>query len=356
MIWLLLLLPVIIAVVSFLTDRERITVKEFLFHLGLVTLVIGISYGIALASRSDDTELWNGVIARKWTGTENCCHSYPCNCTTSCTGGKTNICSTTCQTCYEHSHDVYWAADTSNGERVYTNGCNSPGSSAPGRWEDIRMGEPTAVEHAFTNYLQANPDSILRRQGAQEKYAGKIPKYPEVYDYYRAQRFLGGDAWANERLNKLNATLGAPKQVNVIVVATTQAPDYGEAIADAWVGGKKNDVIVVIGMFGNRAGWAKVISWSKAEEMKLAIRDGILNLPVASADGILDVIEKEVGNKFVRRDWHDFDYLKSTIEPSSTVQLVLFILGTALSVGLKFVMSKNDVFGEEGRKFRYNRW
>jgi hypothetical protein len=364
---LLLLVPVLIGLAGLLASKgSKITVKEFAVLEGVVIVVVVAGYLLALSSRSSDTEIWNGTIARKWQGTESCCHSYPCNCHEVCSGsGKDRSCSELCDTCYEHSHDIDWNAISTNNETVYYDGCNRPGSSAPGRWNQIVVGEPTAVEHSYTNYIKGNPDSILRRQGYAEKFKGKIPGYPQVYDHYRDDTFLPigvsvpDRKWVSDALSALNGLFGTAKQVNIILVAVDVGdPSYAEALRESWLGGKKNDVVVVVGMpHFPEIGWASVISWSKSEDMKIEIRDRLLALKNWDCCSVVGVLQQEVGNRFVRRRWKDFDYLKSTIEPTESMQWTLGLLGLLLSLGLSVYFWIYDPFNSVplprmGRAFR----
>lgn len=358
--FLLLVVPVLLGVIGLLFGKGRITLKEFLVHEAVVLAIIIAGYFIALHGRTADTEIWNGTIAKKWQGTGSCCHSYPCNCRSVCSGsGKSQSCSTHCDTCYLHSRDTTWNAVTSNGETAYSDGCNSPGSPPPARYLAITVGEPTAIEHGYVNYIKGNPDSIMKRQGAAAKYAGRLPDYPRVYDLYRANRFIGvgtafrDPAGLNRRLSELNARQGGAKQANITVVVVRE-PDqsYLEGLREAWIGGKKNDVIVVIGLSsdanaadGAAIAWAGVLSWTKAEDLKIVIRDDLMALGRFDGDAVLGIIDRNVSEKFVRRPMSDFEYLKSTIEPSRTVQWVLFILGCLIAVGLQLWFWHEDPFG-----------
>jgi hypothetical protein len=256
-------------------------------------------------------------------------------------------------TCYEHSYDLSWDATSSNDESIFHDGCNSPHSSPPERWNQIVLGEPTSVEHSFTNYIKGNPDSVLRRQGLEEKWKGKLPEYPRVYDYYRADKFIGGGAEANRLLAEMNGRLGKKKQLDVIVVLTKSGDrEFKEALREHWLGGKKNDLVVIIGVPNPPAiGWADVMTWSKSDAMGINIRDQIQALPAFDLDKVLNIIETNASADWVRRPWHDFDYLKSTIEPSSTATTILLVLGVLLSLGMTIAFYKNDVFGEEPRDF-----
>src|SRR5687768_3948525 len=185
----LLFVPVLIGLAGLLFGKGLVTWKELIAQEFVVVLLIVVGYLIALHAQTSDTEIWNGVIATKTAGRERCCHTYSCDCHQVCSGsGKDRHCHQECDTCYRHGGrktgwdgDLTWDASSSNGEHVYHDGCNSPGSSPPDRWNVIVVGEPTAVEHSYTNYIKGNPDTILRRTGARERFGSRIPAYPEVY-------------------------------------------------------------------------------------------------------------------------------------------------------------------------------
>ena len=357
----LLLVPMLIGLAGLLFGKGKISWKEFLLQEGILLLVVGVGYAIALSNRSDDTEHWNGVIASKEVKNVTCCHDYCCVWGTCCTSaGKTRTCSPCCKMhCKRHGHDLNWSAVTSNKETVFDDGCNSPGSSPPARWTAINVGEPSSVEHSYTNYVKGNPDSILRRTGVAEKWASMLPAYPKVYDLYRADKLIavgwggglpGADLKAlNFKLAELNGKLGASKGVNInIIVAKTNDAGYAEAVSEHWLLGKKNDVTVVVGASDlPRVSWVKVLSWSRSEEMKISIRDRVLSLGVLDPKRTIEIAGEEVGGKYVRRAWEDFDYLKSTIEPSDYAQRWLFSIGFVMSLGLWFLFHRRDVFGDE---------
>lgn len=360
----LLMVPVLIGLAGLIFSKGKVTLKEFAILEAVVVVIIGVGYLIALHASTLDTEIWNGVIATKTEGRERCCHTYRCDCHDVCTGsGDDRRCHEECDTCYRHGGrktgwdgDITWDASSSNGEHVYHDGCNSPGSSPPARWNAIVVGEPTAVEHSYTNYIKGNPDTILRRTGAAERFRARIPEYPQVFDHYRADRFLAVGLTVpdrqrlNARLSEINARLGAPKQVNItVIVVAERDPMYLEGLREAWLGGKKNDLVVVIGApdFPSIA-WAGVVSWTRNEDIKISIRDRLAGLPSFDGNAVLDVVAEEVQGKFVRRPMADFEYLKSTLEPPTWACWLLFILGCCISIGLKIYFWHNDVFNEEG--------
>lgn len=361
---LLLTIPAIIAVAGYFLGKGKITWKEFGVQFGVVVIIMAAGYFLGRCGATRDVEVWNGRVAEKHKGTESCCHSYPCNCREECSGsGKNKSCSTVCDTCYLHSEDEYWSASSTNRENIYYNGCNSPGSSTPVRWARIVVGEPTAVEHSFTNYIKAAPDSLFTKHGLIERYKKYIPRYPRVYDHYRINRALFVNinepklGQINKRLSKINADLGKRKQVNIILVVVKSA-DRGmiHGLEEAWLGGKKNDLVLVIGAPKYPSiSWVGVMSWTKQEMLKLTLRDKIESMGVFDSKKILSLVEKEVESKFVRRQMSDFKYLSASIEPPFWLLITLFIIGIIVSGVLQIYFWREDPFGNPNAPRRYYR-
>jgi len=361
----LLAIPLIIGVVAMIFGKGELTWKEFLVQEGVILLLVGGGYGASVAitrwSASDDTEIWNGRVADKKKGTEHCCHSYQCN-PHPCMCDSKGRCSTCWDTCYRHAWDVVWSARSTNGETIYRNGCNPPGTSTPARWTTIVKGEPTAFGHSYTNYIKANPESIMRRTGAAKKFAGLLPGYPQVYDHYRVRQFLfmkvkvdkSLKQWLDEKLMDINGDIGARKQLNIIVVvAATDDPQYVEALREHWLGGKKNDLVVVIGAkHFPELSFVGTVTWSRSEEMKLAIRDRIMETEKFDHEKILSIIQDEASNKFVRQEMKEYEYLMSNVEPPWWLLLILFVLGLAASIVMTVYFIRNDPFKKGFRRFR----
>jgi len=358
----LLAIPILIGLGAMILGKGKFTWKEFLVQEVVLLVVIGGGYGASvLAARwgaASDVEIWNGKVARKDKGTHGCCHDYPCN-PHPCNCDTNGDCDTCWDTCYEHSHDVYWDAKSTNGETVYSNRCNAPGTSTPRRWAQIQIGEPTAVEHSYQNYIKANPDTVLRRQGAAEKFRGLLPAYPRVYDHYRIRQFLfvkikvdpSALKFMNEVLMEMNGDLGARKQLNIIfVVARTDDPSYAEALREHWIGGKKNDLVVVMGAKEYpKLDFVEVVTWSRSEEMKLAIRDRIMETEEFGHEKVFSIVREEAGKKFVRQEMAEYEYLMSSVEPPTWAIVLNFVVGLIASVGLAIYFWLKDPFGDRRR-------
>ncbi len=225
------------------------------------------------------------------------------------------------------------------------------------------MGEPTAEAHSFTNYFLAAPDNIMLRHDAPKGFEGLIPAYPSsVSDYYHCDRFLlggGVPVWGKQDwewlLDKMNADLGHVKQVNIILVlAYTADPRYEYALEKAWVGGKKNDLIVVIGTTKYPAiDWVRVVSWTTDASIKVVLRDDIQGIgTLDQRDAIMGAIRKEVTTRFQRRHMKDMKYLAASHTPGGGPLIVIVIFEILAVIGVAVGSAKMDEDYSYGRHSR----
>lgn len=367
----LLVVPVLIAVFGFIF-LKGITWKEFLAQLGVQMLIAGISAAVVSCQATSDTEVWNGVVTSKHSDRVSCSHSYSCNCHEKCTGsGKNRSCSQVCQTCYEHLYDIDWNVDTSNGERVEIDRVDRQGVLEPSRYTRVQIGEPTTIPHDFVNYIKAAPGTLFRHQGIKEKYGASLPSYPEVYDLYRINRVLtvgfslpDASTW-NDALSRLNAEVGRSKQANVILVLVRgHGQDWFYGLEEAWIGGKKNDVVLVVGVDDQlKAEWATVMCWTTQEIFKVQLRNDILDAGPLTVLNTMDVLKRDVNQYYARKPMADFKYLEANITPSTVQWVVTVIIGLLVAFGLTWLFQVQDVFGDDnpfknfggfGRRRRYN--
>lgn len=354
------LIPLAVAAIAYFLSKE-ITWKELSAQVG-VQLVIAIAAALLVyISNTHDDEVWTGVVTKKQREWTSCEHSYQCNCRQSCTGsGKSQSCSTVCDTCYEHFNDYNWAVYFSTGDELNIERVDRQGTREPARFTQVVVGEPAAIEHGYTNYVKAAPDTLFRRQGLVEKHAGTLPKYPgHVYDYYRIDRLVQTEgivhdvrAW-NQDLFKLNAEVGSRYQADVAVVLTRNKPrEWFFALEEQWLGGKKNDVILVVNMVGDRIEWVETMAWVTDPIFKVRLRDAVMADPKLDRARIVPIIGETIRSSYHRKPMADYEYLKSNIRPSATEWIVTLIIGIAVAVGLSLFFHREDVFGER----RYRRW
>lgn len=362
--------PLVIAAGAFIF-LNGITWKEFGCIILAQAVVAGTSAGIVSCANTHDVEVWNGRVTKKEQNAVSCSHSYRCNCRETCTGsGKNRNCSETCDTCYEHLWDYDWDVHTSNGETITIDRVDRQGTFEPPRWTRVTIGEPTSQTHSYTNYVKGSPDSLFRHQGLKEKYKDQLPQYPEVYDYYRFDHLVETPGLAvpnvrkwNQGLAELNADLGANRQVNVLVHIVGPVPDdYYYALEEAWIGGKKNDAILVISVEDSasmKPRWAAVMAWTTNELFKVKLRDDVMKNSSITPEAVLVNLRENVSKHYQRKPMKDFEYLSSQIKPSITEWVITLVVGLLIAIGLIIFFEREDVFGDEGgygfRHFRRRR-
>lgn len=320
------------------------------FFLAIIGL-IGVGFGTGM--KSMDVEIWNGQVTSKDQERVSCSHSYDCNCrqVQTCTGtGKDRTCSTStqCDTCYEHNHDYRWNIRSNVGD-VEIERIDRQGKNTPPRWSQAVVGEPFAVSKTFTNYIKATPESLFNK--ADLALAGKyqIPGYPGVvYDYYRINRVLSVGVnvpdianW-NADVSNILRNLGPLKKANIVVVFTNNpAQNYANALNASWLGGKKNDVIVVIGTPEYpKIEWVSVLSWSDNQLFKVTLRDAIYDVSEVKRPEIIAIINENVQKSFVKKSFKDFDYLQNDIQLDDVVIYVIIFLQILFGAGIAFFIKQ----------------
>ena len=327
---------------------------------GLVisALVLSGAFYAGKGAKTADTEIWNGQVISKARVHGTYTRSYSCNCRTVTTGSGKNASSTTvCDTCYEDHWTVHWGCNSNIGPFTIDNkDWTSPAVYAlpdPARYTRVQPGDPVSKTHGYTNYIKAVPETLFKpAQGdLKARFKGMIPDYPiEIFDIYRVNRVLPVginipdlQVW-NDKLSDALKTLGPAKQANaIIVIAKTNDPSYFYALQDAWLNGKKNDIVLVIGApdFPNKAAWVNVMALSQDDIFQVKLRDDILALPQLTPDAVISTLKSEAMATFKRKHMRDFAYLDAEIDPPAWVmELALAFIVLAYG-GFWFFAFKN---------------
>jgi hypothetical protein len=357
MLALLLVFPLLWPIVAKLIWKREMTVPEIGLNIGIVVLVVVAGWYTGRYSQVADQEVWNGKLLSKSSDHVSCSHSYDCNCKDVCTTNSKGqrSCTRKCDTCYEHRYDVDWNLHSSIGDMTVSR-VDRQGVQMPSRWARAAIGDPVADTHTFTNYVKGASDSLfsaVAEQQALEKYKSTIPAYPlNVFDYHYVNRVLPVGVsmpdisdWNADLALRLR-DLGPAKQVNwVVVVAKQGDPAWADALRVAWLGGKKNDVIVVFGTSNYpKIDWVRVLSWTDQELFKVQLRDELLAMGTLDRQQVFDVLEKHVKASFTRKHMRDFEYLENEIQPPTWVVILLFVLSVVGSVGLSLYFVRNDKY------------
>jgi hypothetical protein len=355
-----LLLPVMAGGLIWLLCGRNKEAAIFSGGYAVIAIVVTIiAFAVSHGVKTGDTEIWNGKVTGKDRVHGSYTRSYDCMCSTDSKGNRR------CSTCYEDHYTVKWSCDTTVGSYTIDSEDSTFRSvyltPNPRRWVDIGIGEPVSRTHGYTNYVQAVPESLFRPSGesVKKQFAGLIPAYPSnVYDFYRLNRFLTpgynlpeAPSW-NAAISELLKERGPKKQVNaIVVVAKTADPNYTYALRDAWLSGKKNDVVLVIGS----AEWPKidfvdVISWTKNELFKVQLRDAVLALGTAQQGPVLEILGRQIDTNFERRHMSEFKYLEAEIDPPGWLLGLLAFLIAASTAGTIY-MANNRSFAYTPRRY-----
>jgi len=369
MVFLLLFAVAILPAIVGRAFFHGITWKEFALHLAAQAMVAGGSAAIVYYQDTGDVEVLNGTVTGKKQERVSCEHSYRChpykcnphNCNRRKCGGTAknpsycyDRCYDTCyETCYDHPYDFDWDVYTSLGQFEISR-IDRQGTITPPRWGATKVGEPVARTHSYENYVKASPDSVFRHQGLTEKYQDVLPAYPDqVYDYWHLKRLVqvgvalpDADEW-NRQLEKINGEVGPKKQVNLIVVVSHKPRDFFYALEEFWVGAKKNDAVLVLGLDQtNQIVWAEVMAWTVRKNFEVELEAAVQGLPL-EREPILGLFRSHVIQNYQRKPMKDFEYLAASVVPTTTQWVVSVIIGLAISIGLMFVFHYHDVFGDE---------
>lgn len=344
----LLLIPVLIALCGLIFGRGKITPKEFGLHLLAQLFIAIISAAVIYHQNVIDTETLNGAVINKKRVEVHCRHSYSCHCVTiSC--GKGCV-STICQTCYDHDYDVDWNVYSNIGDWGIDT-LDRQGLKEPPRWTIVKVGEPVSKQDTYENYIKGAPGTLFKDQGLEEKYKAVMPDYPgTIYDYYRNDRVVTiGYAlpelkqWVND-VSTLNSIVGYQKGCNIILVVGRKLNrEYFYALSQHWIGGKKNDITVLISMDGERLEWAQVMAWTDHELFKVKLRNALMDIGKLDRAEILKAIDSNVRKEYVRKSMKDFKYLQASIKPTTTQWMWAMAIGAIVSILLTIFFYKEDI-------------
>jgi hypothetical protein len=331
------LIPVIaIPLVVKWNDMHEVTWQEFGINFGAGIALVSVMYMLSAWNATSDVEYLNGTITGKDWVRVSCNHSYSCNCRPVTTGSGNNQTTTVqCDTCYEHSYDFDWMVYTSVGNFAIDR-VDRRGTHEPDRWSIVQNGQPVALPHTYTNYVKASPDSIFHLKPMGDPKT--VPEYPKPYDYHYTDRVIPvgvnipNIAYWNEAFAKMNSRIGPTKQGNVVMIVTNNSSrNYGDLVQKTWIGGKKNDIVIVIGAPKYpEVQWVKVFSWSRHDIINVNLRNSLAT-SILDVETTVPMIEASVMKYYERKPMKDFEYLASNVEPSGWLIALMLIVGSLVS-------------------------
>lgn len=349
----LLLFVIVLIVCIFVFNLQ---IKHAIVSLICGLVVLSIIVFIDQAAQTTDTEVWSGTVT-DWSHKEEYDEKvYEKDEDGNITGYH-----------YVH-HDAENSIKTSDGGWISVS--KSPdGKKLNDHWPNHKSelkelwpeGTPTASTHTCVNKVQASY-SIYKHKEIDLKQYKDLPKYPKkTYDYIYIDRVVGDfpnelnarrllDKW-NTELNKFIPDPEKPgkkrswKQVNIIFVnvGPGKPVEYGYALQDYWEGGNKNDFVVSMSLEKDgTVNWVYPFSWSEVEILKIEVRDYFIDQKVITdLSPCVDKVSQMVADKFVRKQFADYNYLNIEISTTAIViAWIFFIIASAIVI----YGSYNDLF------------
>lgn len=315
----------------YMYHKDIISAKEdALLFLGVTCVLVTCLYFGMMYAKTHDTLILNGSVTSKRSEHVSCSHSYSCNCTRDSKGN------TSCQTCYEHSFDIDWNVYSDVGG-VTISRVDRQGLLQPNRWSEVIIGEPFSSSVSYTNYVLGEKNSLFNYGKYNKEWVNSVPEYPvSIYDYYRANRIIQLGTSLNTKpldnaISEMLKTVGPNKQANVILVTTNnQDPSFHYSVRDKWINGKKNDIVVVLGMNNNIIKWVESFSWNKNAEFPIKLQKGLINKDIYNTTDIISVLNDNITKYYVRKPMKEFEYLSSNIS-LDLWQIMLVLVLSALS-------------------------
>lgn len=358
---LLLLFPLAWPFIAKRIWHTTINWQEMALNIVIVVALTAGVWQLGKYGQTSDTEIWNGHVISKERKHDHYLRPYACNCRTECSGsGDDSSCSTECDTCYEDRYTVTWSAETTVSHVVFDHRDSAwhsvYSSPDPSLYTRCITGEPASDERAYTNYVRAVPESLFHQDGGHTAFADSVPSYPRVYDFYRINRVLqvgvelqsSVHAALNDGLSKELVVLGVAKQVNIVLIVTSIAdPSYRHAVENAWLGGKKNDVVLFLGVDdAHRILWADAMTWALNtgnELFQVKMRDGLKDIGTLDPSRIVPFVSKTISAYYDRPHMRDFEYLKDAVKPPLWVIIFAILLAFGGSIGLTYLFHRTDI-------------
>lgn len=334
--------------------RDKFNTTECILTAVLsVGLTAAICY-TTMFSAVEDTNIINGMVVSKDSKIVPCEHSYQCHCHRIKTGKNTYT--TQCSTCYLHPFDKDWDVSSTIGEFTIQR-VDSQGLIEPPRWATIKNGDPVSDTDSVVNYILASSGSLFNQSKLNTDaamYGKYFPEYGHIYDYYRFNHAsnmgvpsLNIGAYNQILANSLGV-LGTAKHVNIrLVFVPISDIGYTQALERHWLGGKGNDVVVVIGSSNYpKIDFASSFSYGKSyknEMLNVQISQDVEGLSLDNPAAVVASISKDVAKYYNMQDPKRFKYLMADYSPSTKAYVIGILIYIILMAGFMAIFWFFDI-------------
>ena len=358
---LLFLIPLIAWIlIAKLLFKHEFTIEEMGIQVFITAAILALLSFAGYSSMTDDTMMVNGTVTKLNPRTESCNMFWSDWPDSFCTNQDTRrvrdgqTCTTvnnkrSCTPKYKTQYRSvypwerrYFVATTVSGYEISR--IDRQGVDTPPRFSEIKLGDPVTILVPYTNYIKGASATLFNQK------LEEVPNisYPEVYDYYHIDRVFYTDLAApsflkewNRDLERINADfskLGA----NVIINVTSKDETWSETLAQAWDAHNINDVVITIGVAGEKISWVNVRSWSSDKMLDVVTRDLIMMLPRVDKDMINDIIKTTIPKHYKAQKMEDFEYLADDVEAPTWLYIIAGIILLIVTPAVTWFLSNND--------------
>jgi hypothetical protein len=167
----------------------------------------------------------------------------------------------------------------------------------------------------------------------------KLFNYPPAVEFNYNPILGFYDPKASLKLQRYNAQIGSWKQVHMLILVFKDLPVKAAIMQEGyWKGGNKNEFILCMGIKDTSIAWAKVISWTEVDELKVRVEKEVQGMPL-NMTKIVDYMAGQVKLQFQRKHFREFSYI--SVEPTMTAVWVTLIITVLITVGLSIYAVKN---------------
>lgn len=359
---LLFIIPLIAWIfIAKLIFKHEFTFTEMAAQVGITSIVLAILSFAGYSSLTYDEMIVNGVVTKLNPRQESCnmyWSDYQDNfCTnqytrtvrdgeTCTTVNNKRSCTPKYKTQYRSVYPWerrYFVESTVSNYEISR--IDNQGANTPPRFSEIKLNDPVSTTVGYTNYIKGAASTLFNQK------LDVVPQvqYPQVYDYYHVDRVFYTDMqppsylkqW-NTDLNVLNSNI-RKTGANVIINVTSKDQAWAEGLAQAWNAHKINDVVVVIGVSGEKINWVDVRSWTSNKISDINIRDEILNLNTIDKDKIDDIISNNITKYYKMQEMKDFEYLAADIDPPMWMLVIAGIILLIATPATTWFLSNNNL-------------
>lgn len=340
--------------------KHEFTLQEMVLQLSITAIAITGILFMGFSSQTSDTMMVNGIVTELKPIRKTCSQVWQDYADGFCTNQHTRTvrsgetCSTVdgkrrCTPKYKTQYRSvypwerrYFIATTVGGYEV--NRIDRQGVNTPPRFETTNVGDPVTTTVTYTNYIKGAA-STLFNQKLQEV---ADVQYPEVYDLYHVDRVFYTDLprppflnqW-NRDLERLNSKF-AKSGANVIINVTSKPPIWAEQLSQSWDAHNINDIVISIGVQGEKIVWVDVRDWSSDKMLGITIRDLIMMLPRVDKDMINQIIDVTVSKHYKGQKMEDFEYLMDDITTPNWVLILMGFILIVVTPATSWFLSTNE--------------